>query len=556
MMNPEVDHQIDPVQYLRMIWRRRWIVVLCAITVLCGTLVGLQFVPDVYVSQATLMVDDQQRLAGELRNLMSGLGAEATGQMAERQRRDELQSRIMSRPFLERVVRLLRIHEDPGIRERAVRALDGSADLSREDMAVHIAVMELRDKVGLSQGGVGIYNIRVRDTSARNAQLLAQWISELYVDMSAQTALENLNKARDFGQEQLKIYEQRLAEAESELEQYKQLQIQEDLSQGTVTEQNISAAEALYRKILDEAELARIRTLPFATALSRSELAGAQDRVADDSRVRNQARGLSSALIEDVRNRLLSSEGGQSAEWPPQGSYTTIRRGLLQLLERVVEAMYPEAASSSRDALARLVFTSLDRDAQDAAAEFLGQEISQFRRKAQLGPRGEMELARLQNEVQTAQDVLQSFKAQLVASDVSQAVAATDMGRKIEIVDPAQTPMKPTEPNRSKILFAAILMGPFFGILLALAVEVADSTLRSLHDFERAFDGPIIGTAPLIMRQARSRRRVRDFAVPAAITLVLVLTVAFFLSKDTVFEETGAITRPVVVVDPDSGGSS
>ena len=555
MMNPELDHQIDPVQYLRMIWRRRWIVVLCAVTVVCGTLIGLEFVPDVYVSEATLMIDDRQRLAGELVNLMSGIGAEAGGRRLERQRLDQLESRVMSRPFLERVVRLLQIQEDPGVRRRARAAVEGTRDVSVDDMAVHIAVAQLREKVSIRYKGTSIYGIRVRDTSPRNAQLLARWISELYVDTSNQNALEDLNKAREFGQQQLKIYEQRLAEAEEELEQYKQLMIQQDLEQGAVTENNVEVAEALYRKILDEAELARLRTLPYSTDLSNSALSDGREQVFEDSRVRNQARGLGSALIEEIRNRLLATNS-QGGEWPPRGSYATMRRGLLQLLERVVADMFPDATSSDRNLLARYVFTSLDRDAQDSAAEYLGQEIAQYRRLAQLGPRDELELARLQNEVRTAQDLLQSFQAQLVASDVSQAVAATDMGKKIEIIDPAQLPMKPTEPDRAKILVAAILMGPFFGLLLGLAVEVTDSTLRSLNDFKRVFDGPIIGTAPLIMRAERPQHRLRAYAIPTAITLVVVLTVAFFLSKDTFLSDEGGLAEPVVVVDPESGGTS
>jgi uncharacterized protein involved in exopolysaccharide biosynthesis len=501
------------------------------------------------------MIDDRQRLAGELMNLMSGIGAEGGGRRLESRRLDQLESRVMSRPFLERVVRLLQIHEDPRIRSRARTAVEDAGDVTVDEMAVHIAVTQLRNKISIRYKGTSIYGIQVRDASPRNAQLLARWISELYVDTSNQDALEDLNKAREFGQEQLKVYEQRLAEAEEELEQYKQLMIQQDLSKGVVTGENVNAAEALYRKILDEAELARLRTLPYSTDLSNSELSEARGEVFQNSRVRNQARGLGSALIEEVRNRLLAGTA-QGGEWPPPGGYTTMRRGLLQLIERVVGETFPDATSSDRDVLARYVFTSLDRDAQDQAAEFLGQEIAQFRRKAQLGPRDELELARLQNEVQTAQDLLQSFQAQLVASDVSQAVAATDMGKTIEIIDPAPLPMEPTEPNRPKILVAAILMGPFFGILLGLVVEVADPTLRSLRDFQRVFEGPIIGTAPLIMRSEGPRRRLRAYAVPTAITLVVVLTVAFFLSKDSFLSEQGGLDAPVVVVDPESGGTS
>ena len=553
MMNPELDHRIDPAQYVRMIWRRKWIVALCAVTVICGTLIGLQFVPDVYVSEATLMIDDRQRLAGELRGLISGVGTESGGRLADRKRQDELESRVRSRPFLERVVRLLRIHEDPQVQERAANSLSRVSDVTLEEAAVRVAVSDLREKISFASNGMSIYRIRVRDTSPTNAQTLLKWISELYVDTSAQSALEDLNLAREFGAEQLKIYEQQLAEAESELEAYKQLLIEQDLSQGAVTADNVNVAESLYRKIMDEAELARVRTLPYQTALTGSELSDVRNVIFDDSRVRNQARGIVSALTEEARNRLLSSSA--VTEWPPTGSYVTLRRGLLQLIERTVDNRFPDASSTSRDALARFVFTSLDRDAHAETAEFLGQEIAQFRRRVTLGPRGEMELARLQAQVQTKQELLQSFQAQLVASDVSQAVAARDMGMKIEIISPAQVPLRPTEPNRPKILLASILMGPFFGIILAIAFEVTDPTLRSLGDFQRAFRGPIIGTAPLIARIDRPRSAARAYLLPSAVGLVLILTVVFFMTKDTLFANLASVDRPVVLVDPEAGGA-
>ena len=232
-----------------------------------------------------------------------------------------------------------------------------------------------------------------------------------------------------------------------------------------------------------------------------------------------------------------------------------MRRGLLQLIESIVETSFPETAPASRTALSRYTFTNVDREAQSAAADFLGQEISQFRRRQQSGPRGELERARLQSEVVTAQRLLESFQAQLVAANVNQAVTASDMGVRIEILNPAQLPLSPSAPDRAKALLAAVLMGPFFGMALAFAVEIADPTLRSMNDFSRAFDGPILGVAPLIMRSARHRQhRLRAYLVPGAILLVVALTVAFFVSKDTLLSTFDSMDRPAQLVDPDEGG--
>lgn len=555
MMNPDLDHRVDPMQYLRMVWRRKWIVVLCAVLVICGTLVRLEFVPDQFQSSATIMVDDRQLVAGSLGKLMSGLGAERGGYGLDQRRYDELRTRVLSRPFLERVVRLLEIDKDPGVRRRAASWIGPSTDMGIDEAAVRFAVEELREKISFSANADNVFRVYATDTSPRNAQLLARWISELYVDGRAQRALRELSEARDFGEQQLEIYEERLADAENALEEFNRLMIQQNAAKGIVAVDNVNAADALYRAILDEAEAVRLRSLGPSTTLAASELADLRRAVLDDPRVQTQARGLASALTEEVTNRLLSDT--TSSEWPPTaGSYVTLRRGLLQLVERVVTQGFPDASPAARTALERYSFTSIDREAQSAAADYLAEEIAQFRRAQQSGPRGDLERSRLENEVAKAQRLLDSFQEQLVAANVNQAVTASDMGIRVEIISPAQLPLRPSAPDRAKLLVAAVLLGPFLGFALAFAVEIADPTLRSLNDFARAFDGPVLGATPLVMRSARAHhRRLRSYMVPGAIGLVILLTVVFFASKDALIENLDSVERPAQIVDPEEGGT-
>jgi len=555
MMNPELDHRIDPVQYLRMVWRRKWIVALCSVLVICGTLIRLEFVPDEYQSHASIMVDDRQLVAGGVGQLMSGMGAERLGRGLDERRYSEVTNRILSRPFLERVVRLLRMNEDPEILKRAGYFIGASTDLGLEEAAVRVAVEDLQSKVNFSVKGSNIFRIWITDTSPDNAQLLARWISELYVDSRAQRALRDLNDARDFGEQQLAIYQQRLQDAENALEQFDRQRIQSDLSTGTVQQGNVNAAEALYRAILDEAEAVRLRSLGPSTSLAASELAGQRRVVLEDPRVVSQRRGLESALIDEATGQLLGDTANSA--WPPSsGSYVTLRRGLLQLVERIVQSSFPDVSPAARTALERYTFLTLDREAQAATADFLADELSRFRARQQSGPRGELERARLENEVVKAQDLLDSFQTQLIAANVNQAVTASDMGVRIEILNPAQLPLSPSGPDRAKALLAAVLLGPFFGIAVAFTVEIVDPTLRSLPDFARAFDGPILGTAPLVSKSgARQGRGLRSYAMPAAVGLVIVLTVAFFATREALFADMGAVERPTVLVDPEAGGA-
>lgn len=548
-MATPLDSSIDPKHYARMFWRRKGLVVLCTITVLCTAAIALEFIPPEYESEAVLMIEERQRLARDLESVMGGMRQSTGGFRVDEQRMDKLVGRVRSQPFLQRVARLLRMHEDPTIRERAALVIGDRTDVSVDEMATRIVANQLRRKIEFARGGMGIYRIIVSDHDPNNAQLLARWISELFVDVSLQSSIEELRTAHEFGAQQLKIYEQELLRAERALEQYQAAQIEQDFDRSIVREGNVSLAEALYQRVLDEADLARLRVLPHARTLSGTPLDGERTVVMADVQVSNQARGLTASLEEALTERLVTDARGVG-EWPPTGTYLSFRRGLLQLVERKVDTMYADASSELRDALARQVFSELDLAAHQRASEFLGQAISDFRSRAQSQPRGEMELARLEAEVNNNRELLRTFQSQMVASDVSQAMELTNLGMRIEILDPPQVPMAPARPDRLRILMAALALGPLLGMAVAFASEILDNTLRSLNDFQRVFGGPVLGTTPLLTRTTQNPAGIRRYWIAISLTGVLLVTLAFFLMRDTVIGEWITVSSPIQVVDP------
>lgn len=548
-MATPLDSSIDPKHYARMFWRRKGLIVLCAVTVLCTAAIALEFVPPEYESEAVLMIEERQRLVRDLESVMGGSGQSGGGFRVDEQRMDKLVGRVQSQPFLQRVARLLRMHEDPAIQERAVAIVGDRTDVTVDEMATRIVVNQLRRKITFSRGGMGIYKITVADHDPNNAQLLARWISEIFVDVSLQTSIDELRMAHEFGAEQLKIYEQELLRAERALEQYKAAQIEQDLDRSIVRETNASVAEALYQRVLDEAELARLRVLPHARTLSGTPLDGERSVMVADVQVANQARGLTASLEEALTERLVGDARGVG-EWPPTGSYLSFRRGLLQLVERKVDELYASSPADLRDALARQVFSELDHAAHQRAAEMLGQAISEFRTRAQSQPRGEMELARLESEVENNRQLLQTFQSQMVASDISQAMELTNLGMRIEILDPPQVPLSPARPDRLRILLAALALGPLLGMAVAFASEILDNTLRSINDFQRVFEGPVLGTTPLLTRTTQNPAGIRRHWVPISLAAVLLVTIAFFLVRDTVIGGWITVSSPIQVVDP------
>jgi uncharacterized protein involved in exopolysaccharide biosynthesis len=546
------DVTLDLKHYLRMLWRRRGVILLASVTVICSALVGVQFVPLEYESSTTIRIEERRRLTRELEQVLGPSGGGGYGYRADEARLDEMAARINNRPFLERVARLLKMNEDPRVLETARKALRRFPDATVDELAIRHVVNQLRRKVMFRRAGMSNYRIVVADSDPKNAQTLAKWISELFVDYSLQSSLEDLRTAHEFGAEQERIYEERLRLSEAALEQYRKAAIQTDLSQGFVREQNLGRAEALYTQVLDEVDLSRLRLLPLSRSIAEAGLSEAAEMIDSDPEVRSQAQAVRAELRETVTSIVGSGGGRGGPEWPPGDEYLVVRRGMFRLIERRTAVVHGARSAEVRDLISRFIFAKVDNEEQADVTAWLGRAIGEFKLQAQALPRDEMELRRLEADVSTNRTLLQSFRAQLISSDISQAMEVTNLGMRVEILDPPQMPLRPARPDKGKIIFAAIALGPLLGVGLGFVTELLDPTLRTLSDFQRVFDGPVLGTAPLLAKAKSPGRGLRRHWVTAAVTGVVLLTALFFLTRTTLLPDFTTVAPSIQVIDPGS----
>lgn len=550
-MTSSLDKAINIKHYIRVLWRRKGIIILCAVLCVASTLVVLEFVPKTYESQVTMMIEDSQLLSRDLESVRGGIMESPNYYGLDEERMSKMIGRIRSRPFLERVIRILKMHEDPMIRSRAADELKRrTSDVTMEEMSIRILVENLQSRLRFGSAGKGIYKITVADYSPENAQLIARWISEIFVDASNQRNIELIRSAYEFGGEQLKIYEQRLKRSEEVLERYRQSVIQSDLRQTSVRPDNLVFAEALSRRVEDEAAMMRVRLKEYGEKAASTGMREDAATILVSPGVLDLSTRLRSTLKNEVMNRLGEPSGDLNA-WPPPGTYSNIRRTLLDEVERETAARYPGASADDVAALAKYLFTRLDLEAQEAAADQLTASIEASKRRVESTPGGEIELARLEADVETNLRLLQSFQSQMVASDVSRAVEITKLGMQIEILDPANRPLKPSHPNRAKILMASLMLGPLLGAGMAFVSEAADSTLRTLDDFARVVPEPILGATPLLGRLTVRRRWIRRHWVPASVALVVLLATTIFVFRDQLLAHVWTKGTPVNVVSPD-----
>ena len=553
-MASQLDKSIDLKHYLRIMWRRKGVVLVCTVSLVCAAVITLSLIPEQYSSRVTLMIQDRQPLAYELEQIMGGMGPPKVRYDVDKERLSQLAGRVRSRPFLENVIRIARMHEDPAVREQARKAAEKHGNLTVDEMTIRLLVQSLKGRIRFVGAGPGLYQIIVTDLSPRNAQLLAKWTSELFVDFTIQNALERMRMTREFGAEQLRIYEDELRRSEEALERYRGTLIEAGLAQRLVREDNVALADLLHARLSDEAETARSRVRPFLRAVIQAGFDSDDRLLRADAETEELIRRMTAVLERAVTDRLTVVQEEEKL-WPPRSAGTGIRQELYERLEENAERLYPNAGPEGTRVLAQYAFARIDSEIQEATLGYLDQLVQSYKRQAQSVPEDEMKVAHLQKAVNEHRELLESFRAQMVASDVSRAVESTKLGLQIEILDPAELPLKPSYPNRNKILLAALFMGPLLGAALAFLSETADATLRSLDDIRQVFPEPILATTPLLSSMARRNKGLRRHWVPAAVTGVLLLTIVFFAARITILADAAAFGRPVQVVDPDESAS-
>jgi len=518
--------------------------------VVCAALITLSFIPKQYSSRVTLLIEDRQAFASELEQIMGGMGPPKIARNIDKMRLSKLAGRVSSRPFLEQVIRVTQMNQDPTIRERARKQIAKHPSLTIDEMVIRILVQSLKSRIRFAGAGPGLYQIIVTDFSPRNAQLLAGWTGELFVDYTIQSSLERMRVTREFGADQLRIYEDELKRSELALERYRGSLIEKGLVQRLVRAENVALADLLHDRVREEAETARARVRPFLRAVVQAGLTADDTVLRADPETEELTRRMTAVLTRAVTDRL-TVVGQQDEFWPPHAAGSGTRHDLYDRLEANATRLYPLADPQATRALARYAFARIDAETQDETLGFLDQAIESFKLQAQSEPEREMKAIHLQKKVTDHRKLLESFRTQMVASDISRAVESTKLGLQIEILDPPQLPLVPSYPNKSKILLAALLMGPLLGAAIAFISETLDSTLRSLSDFQQIISEPILATTPLLSSMARRNRGIRRHWVPAALTGVVLLTLAFFVVRTTVLPDLANSGRPVQMLDPE-----
>jgi polysaccharide chain length determinant protein (PEP-CTERM system associated) len=499
--------QYTAEDWLRAMWRRKWLILLSFVLVTTATVVVASRLPDRYRAEALIVTKPESVSQDYVRTTV-------TSRTQVRDRLPTISQQIRSRARLEPI-----IHE-----------FDLYAQM-RQTQPMEVVIERMRDEIEIKVSD-GYESFRISFEAAETPDLAVKITERL-----AAVAIEENIRDREvlaratssFLEGQLEDARKRLVEQEKRLEAYRlkhgselPTQLQSNMQAIQTTQMQIqSLIDSLNRdrdrRLLASRQLADLQSQQLQTAPGP---AGSASTASTASTPLPPAPDLSlSTQLENALTELRALERRVTPEHPD-----LIRaKRLVENLEAQVQTdaspkpagevrpkplTATELARRNRVRELQLEIESLDRQIATKTAEEaeLRRTSLTYRSRVEAVPTRESELAALTRDYDTLQGLYRTLLTKKEDSKVAEELELRQVGDQFRIVDPPRRPEKPVAPNRRLIDLLGAAGSLVLGFGLALLLEVLDTSLKADSDVRLALGLPVLGLIPKMVTVTEQRR--------------------------------------------------
>jgi capsular exopolysaccharide synthesis family protein len=470
---------------LRAIWhlalRRRWVIVATALALFSAVALHTLRQPKVYAANTSIVID-----AAAPRILDAQVGDVSEPGASEywytREYTETQTNIITSRAVAQRAVEKLGLNHDPvflGLtaiqdakaREAAMRNADAAGILQSK-----LAVVPVKD--------TRIVSVRIEDLDANRAALLANEVAEAYIAENLALRLRITETANRWLEERLTELEQRTKQSEIAVYDFKK------------------DADMLTTSLEDRASIVSQRLNTYNGALTeiRTRIAGLKARVEAINSLRRSADAAKDPAWADV----LASAATPGPLASLKARFLQEKSDCAALTERYLPD-HPKLATCLQkvDVARRDLIHELDnvvRAAQLDLTEALAKEhnlqqlLDATKAEAFEVNKRQIEFDRIKREADNNQRLYDMVLKRLKDTELSGMLRTSNA----RVLDPARPNLAPIRPKVRNNLILGLLLGLFGGLVLAVALEQLDTTVKSQSDVEERLGLPFLGVLPRV----------------------------------------------------------
>jgi polysaccharide biosynthesis transport protein len=531
----EVTRSRSPLDMLQAVWgRRKWLAILVFAVPIAAGVPLITFLPNVYRSTASVIVENQQVPESFVRPTVTG---------AVELRLNTISQEVLSRARLAKLIETFDLYAD--LRKHA--SLEAAITSMRRDIKLEVKSTQLK---GLREATVA-FTITYQGNDPATVARVTNTLASFYAEENIRTRERQASGTADFLKVQLGETKTRLDRLEQRVSGFKrqhlgELPQQMDANLSTLdrlndqlrrnTDSQTRAAErrqTLSSQLAEAESLLAFSFVPSAAggpAGSGSPLAPPELRLAqkkeDLARLRTQFSDrypdvvqLAAEVATLERELAAAKARAKSDPSPTTGSPAP-----------------PTAATSPYTLRLKEALSDVQTDLKVLKTEEgrIREGIASYQARVENVPKREQEFTELARDYDSTRDLYRSLLKRYEEAQLAESMEQRQKGEQFRILDQAVASSQPAAPNRPRLLI--MILASAIGLALAAAV-LAEHLDTSFHDVDqlRAFSNvPVLVSIPRIVTPTDVRRgwwRMRLAATAALVGLLMIVSLAYVAAK-------------------------
>jgi len=514
------------------IWsRRKWLAMLAFAGPMAVGMSLVAFLPNIYRSTATVLVDRQQVPEAFVRSTVTS---------ALETRLHTISQEVLSRARLEDLINRFGLYVE--LRKQA--PLEDVIARMRGDIKLELKSAELR---GLREATVA-FTIAYQGSDPATVSIVTNTLASFYIEENTRARERQATGTAEFLKIQLSETKARLDEQEQRVSGFKRRYLGELPQQ---MDANLTTLDRLHQQLRQNAD-SQTRSAERRQALT-SQLADAESMFSSPQ----FAPGLAGTPLVPLapadrlvqkREELARLRTQYSEKYPD----VVQLKAELAALERELAALKQAESKSAPNASAspapastapmapyvlrlKEALSEVQTDLKILKTEEarLREGIAVYQARVENVPRREQEYKELSRDYESTRELYGSLLKRYEEAQIAESMEQRQKGEQFRVLDQAVANPQPAAPNRVRLFLIALAAAVGLAVGVVLMVEHIDTSFHELDELRAFSNVPVLASIPRIVTRTDLRRqwwRMRLGATAALVGLVLIVGVAYFLA--------------------------
>jgi polysaccharide chain length determinant protein (PEP-CTERM system associated) len=523
------------------VWsRRKWIALIAFAVPLVTALSVIAFVPNIYRSTATVLVDRQQIPETFVRSTVTS---------ALETRFHTISQEILSRSRLEALITRFDLYSE--LRKRS--PLEQVIERMRRDIKLELKGVDIK---GQREATVA-FAIGFQGSDPATVALVANTLASFYIEENLKARERQATGTAEFLKVQLTETKSRLDSQEQRVSGFKRRHMGELPQQ---MEANLATLERLHAQLrlnADNQTRAAERRQVLSSQLAEAEslltpvytsgsttpvmvsgppesheavrlaqkrlelnrlLSQFNDRYPDVVQLRAEIAAMERAQADAERARAEAKAKDPQPDKPQPKMAASPAAPLTPYVLRVKEALNEAQADM------KVLKTEEAR---------LREGIAAYQTRVENVPRREQEFIELSRDYESTRELYQSLMKRYEEAVLAESMEQRQKGEQFRVLDPAVPRPEPAAPDRLRMIVLALAGSIGLAVAAVLIAEHVDTSFHTVDDLRAFSPFPVLVSIPRIVTEgdlSRGRWRMRLAASAALVSLVMIIGLAYVVA--------------------------